>query len=326
LTDDLTKQRVKVASLHVVVSFLHPSPCCGRLAPQRRDVPRSSFPAIARPRGCYADRHRRLDMRLYEKGCVEMTSHALSAKTAHSAAPSASRFGFWTAVCMSIATAAALAVAIMTPPRSGPFCVSSCVTYPYTDIAAFFPRDYLWMYPGMLLAPLFVVLMACIHHYASNDKKLFSLIGLSFAAVAAAVITTDYFIQLTVIQPSLLQGETAGLSLISQYNPHGIFIALESLGYVLMSVAFVFAAAVFGKRERVERVLRWLFISGFILAVGSLIVLSLLYGNNLEYRFEVVVILIDWLALIVSGGLLSVVFKRAGRDGSTSATQVSKSR
>jgi hypothetical protein len=170
----------------------------------------------------------------------------------------------------------------------------------------------------MLLAPLFVVVMACIHHYASSDKQLFSLIGLSFAAVAAALITTDYFIQLTVIQPSLLRGETAGISLISQYNPHGIFIALEALGYLLMSVAFVFAAAVFDGPERVERLLRWLFIASFALAAGSLIVLSLLFGNDLEYRFEVVVILIDWLALIVSGGLLSVVFKRAGRDGASS--------
>ena len=246
-----------------------------------------------------------------------MTSQAIYAKTANAATPSACRFGFWSAVFMSLISTASFAVAVATPPRSGPFCMSSCVTYPYTNVAAFFPRDYLWMYPALLLTPIFVVLMASIHHYAAGDKKLFSLIGLSFAVIAAAVISIDYFIQLTVMQPSLLKGETDGLSLVSQYNPHGIFIALETLGYLMMSTAFLFAGAVFAGRDWVERTIRWLFISGFALTVGSLIVLSLLYGNDLEYRFEVVVILIDWMVLIVSGILLSVVFKRARRDGSS---------
>src|SRR4029079_16847398 len=127
--------------------------------------------------------------------------------------------------------------------------MSACVTAPYTDVTAFFPRDYLWMYPALLLTALFVVFMVCIHQYASDDKKLFSLIGLSFAVMSAALIMIDYFIQLTVIQPSLLRGETDGLSLISQYNPHGIFIALEALGYLLMSVAFLFAAPIFAGRD-----------------------------------------------------------------------------
>jgi hypothetical protein len=253
---------------------------------------------------------------VYEKGARAMTSQVISTKTANAATLNVNQFGFWTAVCMSLMTTATFAVAFATPPRSGPFCVlSTCIAAPYTDVAAFFPRDYLWMYPALLLTPIFVVLMACIHQYASGDKKLFSLIGLSFAIIAAAVITIDYFIQLTVIQPSLLRGETDGLSLVSQYNPHGIFIALEALGYLMLSVAFVFAAAVFGGRDWVERTLRWLFISGFLLAVGSLIVLSLLYGHELEYRFEVLVILIDWTALIISGALVSLIFKRAGQAG-----------
>src|SRR4029079_11977080 len=102
-----------------------------------------------------------------------------------------------------------------------------------------------------------------------------------------------------------------GLSLISQYNPHGIFIALEALGYLLMSVAFLFAAPIFAGRDWVERTLHWLFMAGFTLVMGSLITLSLLYGHNLEYRFEVAVISIDWLVLIISGILVSIVFNRA---------------
>jgi hypothetical protein len=51
------------------------------------------------------------------------------------------------------------------------------------------------------------------------------------------------------------------------------------------------------------------------MAIGALIVLSLIYGKDLEYRFEVIVLSIDWTVLIVSGVLLSIWFRRAGRYG-----------
>ena len=38
--------------------------------------------------------------------------------------------------------------------------------------------------------------------------------------------------------------------------------------------------------------------------------LSLIYGKDLEYRFEVAVITINWTLLIVVGVLLSVWFRR----------------
>jgi len=74
------------------------------------------------------------------------------------------------------------------------------------------------------------------------------------------------------------------------------------------SSSFFFVAAVFSRRERLERVIRLLFITSSVLAVGSLILLALLYGSDLEYRYEVVAVLSDWITLIVSGALLSVFF------------------
>jgi len=160
---------------------------------------------------------------------------------------------------------------------------------------------------------MFVILMACIHYLAANDKKIFSQIGLCFAVISAVAITTDYFIQLTVIQPSLLKGETEGLALFSQYNPHGIFIALEDLGYLMMSLAFLLAGTIFVKDERLERAIRWLLILSSLISIGSFIVLSLIYGQNLEYRFEVTIITINWITLIVVGILLSAFFRRITR-------------
>jgi hypothetical protein len=185
------------------------------------------------------------------------------------------RLGFWSALLTAVVAAIFFAAGIFTPARSGPFCVASCIAYPYVGgLATFIPADYIWMYPGFLLAPLFVVLMACIHHYASDDKKIFGQIGLSFALIYAAVITIDYFIQFVVVEPSIVRGESAGLSLFTQYNPHGIFIGL-GLGYLMMSVSFLFAAPLFG-RGRLERTIRWLYVSSFALAVSALLGLSLL--------------------------------------------------
>ncbi len=222
----------------------------------------------------------------------------------------ARRLGFWVAILTAVLAAVAFGIGINTPPRSGPFCMGSCVTYPYTNAAAFVPGDYIWMYPGSFMVLSFVVLMACLYSAAPGDKKLFGQIGMSFALLAAAALILDYFIQLTVMQPSFLKGETEGLSLFSQYNPHGIFIALEDLGYLMMSAAFLFFSAIFAGRDRLARGIRWLYLASSLLAIGLFFVFSLVYGQDLEYRFEVTAITITWTTLVISGVLLSAWFRR----------------
>jgi hypothetical protein len=78
----------------------------------------------------------------------------------------------------------------------------------------------------------------------------------------------------------------------------------------MMSVALLFAAAVFAG-GRLERAIRWLFIASFVLAIGSYVSLSLLKYDIVA--FEVTILTINWVVLIVSGALLSALFKRAGR-------------
>ena len=51
------------------------------------------------------------------------------------------RIGLWAALSTTTAAAVSLAVAITTPPRSGPYCRSGCINYPYTDAAAFVPHE-----------------------------------------------------------------------------------------------------------------------------------------------------------------------------------------
>jgi hypothetical protein len=232
------------------------------------------------------------------------------------------RVGFWAAVLTVIVTVMFAVAGFATPARSGPFCgptTWACIPAPYTDVAQFIPGDYLWLIPGLLLVPIFIVLMAAIHTYAPEPRRIFSSIGLAFATAYAVIIGVVYFIQLTVVVPSLQAGEIEGLSLFTQYNPHGLFIAGEAFAYLAMSLALLFAAPVFAG-GRVERAIRWLFVGGLVLAVAAFIWFWVVGGDLIA--FEVSVISINWLVLIASGVLLSLVFRRT--LGSLGATPTSE--
>jgi hypothetical protein len=227
----------------------------------------------------------------------------------HTISGSANAFGYYTAIFMAVITAVTFAIAICTPPISGPYCPGDCLEYPFPGIESRFPRDYIWMYPAILLNMVFVVLAVCIHGYASAGRKTFSLAGLAFAVMSAGILATNYFIQVSVIQPSLLKGETDGILLLTQYNTHGLFIALEEIGLLLMSFSFLFMAFVF-RKEGPGASVRWIFIIAFILAMVSLIVYSVVFGIHREYHYEVAIITINWLTLIVSSILIARVFKK----------------
>lgn len=220
------------------------------------------------------------------------------------------QFGFWAAALTAAVTAVFAVVAVATPARSGPFCTSACVPAPYTAVGQFIPGDYLWLIPGLLLAPIFVGLMAAIHSHAAELNKTFSRIALSFAVIYAVVIIVNYFVQLTVVVPSLQSGESQDLSLFTQYNPHGFFIALEVLAYLMMSASLLAAAPAFAG-GKIELAIRWLFTLCFILAAAAFAGFWLVKHDLVAV--EVTVLIINWVALIAGGALLSIVFRRAER-------------
>lgn len=214
-------------------------------------------------------------------------------------------FSRYVAWATGLTTLITFSIAFLTPPLSGPFCEGDCFSYPYHDITSRFPRDYFWMYPAMLVMILFPMLMACIHEYADQKKKVFSLTGLCFSIMASVILIANYFVQVSVVQPSLLKGETAGIALITQYNPHGVFIALEEIGFFLITLALVMTVPVFPK----QRALNTTFIIGFVLSAGSFLIVSAVYGLEREYIFEIVVITLAWTEMIVGSFLLARVFK-----------------
>ena len=98
---------------------------------------------------------------------------------------------------------------------------------------------------------------------------------------------------------------------LTQYNPHGVFIALEEAGYTLMAVTFLFAGLALPKASRLERALRWILVGGFV-SVGVVFVgLSVVYRMAVEYRFEVAAITIDWTVLIIASTLFAILYARS---------------
>jgi hypothetical protein len=223
------------------------------------------------------------------------------------------RLGVRIAWATSVVTLVAFALALTALPDKVP--------YPFTDevIAAQWPGDYYWMFPAMVLMLLFVALVATLHEYAPAGRRIYSLTALCVAVIAAGVLLIDYYIQSSVMQPSLEKGQLDGWSIFTQYNPNGVFIALEELGYLLMSIVFLCLAPLFTSRTRREMVLRWLFRLSFAAVVLSLVVVSALMGIDRAEVFEIIVISIVWLTLITAGPLLAGYFKREATGAASSS-------
>jgi hypothetical protein len=183
--------------------------------------------------------------------------------------------------------------------------------------------DSIWIYPAIVMALGFVAVAASLHQVASAAGKIPGLLALAFAVLAAGLLVGDYFVHLTVVEPSIAKGEGAAMATLSIYNPHGVFIALENAGYFVMGLAFLATSRAVARTGRLAQAIRWVFLVAGALAVGGLVLLGALFGTDLDVRYEVAAISIDYLALAVGGALLAVLLRRPirveGSAGSGSA-------
>jgi hypothetical protein len=220
------------------------------------------------------------------------------------------KVGLYASIALTTLTILTFGFAMIAVPPSGPYCTGNCMEYPFNDLLNYYPRDYYWMYLAIFQLFTFLIFIISIHYFAPEEKQIFSFIGVTFALISTTVLLADYFIQFTVIPISILKGETEGIALLTQYNGHGIFIALEELGYITMSISLFFLAPVFSTSIRLEKSLRWMLFLPFILNIIAFVVYSTLFGIDRSYRFEVASITINFLFLIVIGILFCIFFKR----------------
>lgn len=119
--------------------------------------------------------------------------------------------------------------------------------------------------PSLLLGSSFLVLIVSVHHIAPPDRRIWSHAAVAFATAYAVLISTVYFVQLTLVGPRLARGEVEGIEAFLFVPFDSYLYAVDILGYSFMSVATLFAAMVFtgGGVERVTRL--------FLIANGLLL-------------------------------------------------------
>jgi len=219
------------------------------------------------------------------------------------------KFGLYSSLSLTLLTIITWGFAMMAIPPAGPYCPSDCMSYPFSDILSYYPRDYYWMYLAIFQLFAYLIFIVSNHFITPIENKLFSFISVAFALISTIVLLIAYFVQFSVVPMSMMKGETDGIALITQYNGHGIFIAMEELGYITMSISFLFLAFIFSKKNRLEKAIRLILIFSFLFTVLSFIFYSIKFGIDRSYRFEVATITINFLATITVGILISIFLK-----------------
>lgn len=157
---------------------------------------------------------------------------------------------------------------------------------------------------GIILVPAFVLLMACIHEYASAEKRLYSGLGLLFVVGYSILIGFNYYIQLTLAT----QPEFAVM--FDMKSPKSIMWVIEVLGYGFMGLSTLSAAWVFTSGG-IEKGIKWLFVANGVLGVGGMLGYAL--GLNMNILLGGLIV---WdIIMPVSTILLSIIFwKSLGKE------------
>lgn len=217
--------------------------------------------------------------------------------------------GSYLFLALSVVTIFTFFIAFLTPPLSGPFCQADCYTHPYHNISDRFPRDYYWMYPAIILNLLYIPSIVFIY-ISNSQRKQSGITAIIFGCAGALLLVADYFVQVSVIQPSLINGETDGIAMLSQYNPHGLFIVIEELGFFLISLSFFFLSYLFPKNVRYSKPVKYIFLTGFIMSILSMIIIFSTLGLKREYFYEITVISLVWLIFIINGFLIFLHYRK----------------
>ena len=103
----------------------------------------------------------------------------------------------------------------------------------------------LWVLPCLFLALSFPILAVCILLMTNERNKLWGIIGLVLASMYGAILTTDYWLLLTIVRESVLKANFNGLSWLIVGSPNSITNSIEGVGYTFMGLSFIFQSFCF---------------------------------------------------------------------------------
>ena len=184
-----------------------------------------------------------------------------------------SSFGFWSAVMMTIAVI-------------------------FSGITASTAMKIPSVVSGIILIPVFILFMACIHEYAPADRKFFSRLGLLFSTGYATLIGFNYYMQLTLVRQGIYS------DVFAMDDSQSIMIVIEVLGYGFMGLATLFTSFIF-PRGKLENAIRWLFILNGILGIGGMIG----YALGLSMSIMAGGLIVWDIIMPISSILLAILFR-----------------
>ncbi|MBN1438001.1 MAG: hypothetical protein JW929_01220 [Anaerolineales bacterium] len=127
------------------------------------------------------------------------------------------------------------------------------------------------MVPVIFLTFTMAAVMSCVHSLAPESKRVFSLVAVALTAAYAAIISTNYYLQLFVVRLNAASGEWEGLSLLAMPNLHSAFFALETIGYAFLSVATLFVVPVLPDGKLEQWIKAFLILSASLGLFGALV-------------------------------------------------------
>ena len=216
-----------------------------------------------------------------------------------SISPSARRLGFWSAVA---ATAFSLIYVVAQLAEWMGWLGSEGGAESSSTVLGII----VLLTPSLFLGSSFLLLLVAVHKLAPPHLKVWSHAAVAFGTMYATLISTVYFVQLTLVAPRLARGDTAGIEPFLFVPFDSYLYAVDILGYSLMSVATLLAAQVF-RGPGIERVAR-----RFLIANGLLLPFIALQ----MYVRPLIWIAALW-AISFPGATwaLALVFRRSRADG-----------
>jgi hypothetical protein len=152
--------------------------------------------------------------------------------------PTVSNFGKWSAV-----SASALSIIYIVGQLAEWFDLLGSGGGPENSSTAF--GLVVLLTPSLFLGISFVVLIVSIHYYAAEERRIWSHAALVFATIYTALISINYFVQLTLVVPHLLQGDVDSIRFLLFIPFDSFLYSVDILGYSFMSLSTLFAAFVF---------------------------------------------------------------------------------
>ena len=119
--------------------------------------------------------------------------------------------------------------------------------------------------PSLFLGSSFLVLMVAVHYYAAAERKIWSHVAVVFATIYAALISINYFVQLTFVAPHMIRGDLEPVR-FALFTPFDSFLySVDILGYSFMSLATLFGAFVLGKQGLEGTARRFMIANGLLI-------------------------------------------------------------